>query len=199
MKQALESDIDQLHNFIEEYNFSTLISSTNDLQTISHAPLLLDRKQGQYGTLTWHLSKENPHVDKFNGKQTAICIIHGPHAYISPEWYVSSPNVPTWNYAILHLTGIPEKVSKEQLDKDLSRMVIQHEMKVNSHYIIPDDYKSKLINHIVGFKMEIVDIKTKFKLGKNRSREDQANVTKNLQSLESCDSFAYLNLLQLLK
>lgn len=39
--KAIENDVDQLHNFIEEYNFSTIISSTHDVQTISHVPLLL--------------------------------------------------------------------------------------------------------------------------------------------------------------
>ena len=39
-------------------------------------------------------------------RQSRVLILHGPHAYVSPRWYVEpSQNVPTWNYAAAHVYG----------------------------------------------------------------------------------------------
>ena len=34
-----------------------------------------------------------------------MMIVWGPDAYISPDWYVSPEQVPTWNYVSVHLNG----------------------------------------------------------------------------------------------
>src|SRR3984885_15550110 len=83
--------------FIEKFNFATLVSH-NKVFHVTHIPLFLERSQGHYGTLTGHISKNNPHLKDFDGSHETLCIFNGPHAYISPTWYSSSPNVPTWNY-----------------------------------------------------------------------------------------------------
>lgn len=33
------------------------------------------------------------------GTEDSLAIFHGPHAYVSPSWYATSPAVPTWNLA----------------------------------------------------------------------------------------------------
>jgi transcriptional regulator len=38
-------------------------------------------------------------------EREVLCIFHGPHAYISPQWYVQQHTVPTWNYAAVHVYG----------------------------------------------------------------------------------------------
>jgi len=174
------TDINQLHKFIEQFNFATLVSHDNEELNVSHIPVILNRKQGTQGTLVWHVAKQNPHSRSFDGTKNALFIFHGPHAYISPGWYKSSPSVPTWNYAVIRAYGNPTQVSNEQLASDLSQMVAQHEE--NSNYIIPDDYKLKLIDHIVGFSMEIMRIESTFKLGQNRSQEDRNGMLAGLQS-----------------
>jgi len=125
------------------------------------------------------VAKQNPHSKEFDGIKKALFIFHGPHAYVSPSWYTSSPSVPTWNYAVIHAHGNPIQVSNEQLASDLSQMVVQHER--DSNYVIPDDYKLKLMDHIVGFSMEIIKIESAFKLGQNRSQEDQDGMLAGLQ------------------
>ena len=188
------TDINQLHQFIEQFNFATLISHNNGELNVSHIPVTLHRNQGPHGTLTWHVAKQNPHSREFDGIKTALCIFHGPHAYISPSWYKSSPNVPTWNYAIARASGIPKQVSKEQQSSDLSQMVTQHEGK--SSYIIPDDYKLKLIDHIIGFRMEITKIESTFKLGLNRSQEDQDGMIAGLLKQHNNEGLALAEFIQ---
>jgi transcriptional regulator len=165
----------ELHSFIEKYGFATLISYTEKGLQISHIPIMLDRTKGKFGTLFWHLAGLNEHSKILNDNDKTTCIFHGPHAYISPAWYKTSPNVPTWNYAVVHAQGIPKKISKENLSSDLDKLVSYHESQLNSDkkYIIQVEYKHKLLEHIDGFHMEITQIEGKFKLGQNRHSDDQ--------------------------
>jgi transcriptional regulator len=189
-KSFENKNIEQLHQIIERFNFATLISHNNGEIAVTHIPVMLDRNQGQYGMLFWHVANLNSHSTEFDGSKNALVIFHGPHAYISPTWYKNAPSVPTWNYAAVHAHGIPEVINKEQLADDLTKMVSQHErmLSTNTNYIIPDDYKSKLIEHITGFRMRITRLEGKFKLGQNRSVEDQDGMLQGLRDQNSTDS-----------
>lgn len=192
--KAKTTNINQLHQFMEQFNFCTLVSHSNEELNVSHVPVVLHRAKGLYGTLDWHVAKQNPHAKIFDGNKKTLCIFHGPHAYISPRWYRSSPNVPTWNYAIVHAYGSPKKISNEELSSDLLKMIIQYEG--NSNYIIPDDYKLKLMDHIIGFSMEITKIESLFKLGQNRSQEDQHGMLLGLQQQSNKTDLALAEFIQ---
>lgn len=182
-KSFENKNIDQLHQFMEKFNFATLVSNSDKPQ-ISHVPVMLDRTQGEFGTLIWHVAKINSHATVLDGNKNSLFIFHGPHAYISPAWYKTVPNVPTWNYAVVHAFGTPERVNKTQLSQDLTQLVNYHESLLNQkeNYIIPDSYKEKLLEHIEGFRMEIKKIEGKFKLGQNRSVDDRNGMINGLRN-----------------
>lgn len=175
-------NINDLHSFIEKYNFGTLLVINNNEIEASHVPVMLDRGKGKFGLLYWHLAKQNAQTILLNGKNTALFIFQGPHSYISPSWYKTSPNVPTWNYTVVHIQGVPKKISQSQLSDDLDKFVKHHESisNANKEYLIPENYKAKLMEHIDGFHMEITKLEGKFKLGQNRSQEDQQNMLNEL-------------------
>lgn len=196
------TDLGQLHNFIEAYPFATLISQSGNDLDVSHIPVLLDRKKGEKGTLLWHVAKANPHASTFDTPKSALFIFRGPHAYISHGWYETSPSVPTWNYAVVHAHGTPQKVDKEHLSEDLSRMVRHFERKNDIEYPspeIPKTYRESLLDHIVGFHMEITRIEGKFKLGQNRSPEDQKGMIKGLYAENTHESTELANFIHLIR
>jgi len=178
MKTQL-TNINQLHQFIEQFNFATIVNHDNDGLNVSHVPVILDSDEGPQGTLKWHLAKQNVQAQKIADNKEILCIFQGPHAYISPRWYKNQPSVPTWNYAVVHVYGNPEQVSDQELENDLSQLVKLYE---GEAYIIPDDYRLKLMHHIVGFKMQITKIKGIFKLGQNRSQQDQEGMLDGLRN-----------------
>jgi len=197
-KSFQNNNIEKLHQFIERFNFATLISHNSNETHVTHVPVMLNREQGPYDTLVWHMAIPNPHAKEFNGSKNALFIFHGPHAYISPAWYKSAPNVPTWNYAAVHAVGTPERVSKEQLSRDLTKMVDYQEAQLNENtqYSIPDKYKAKLLDHIDGFKLEITRIEGKFKLGQNRSLEDQAGMLYGLKNQKMNGTMTLIDLIE---
>lgn len=178
-----QTNLTELHQFIEQFNFATLISHNNGELDISYVPVTLNPHEGLHGTLSFHLGKQNPHSEKLHDNKNTVCIFHGPHAYISPRWYKSSPNVPTWNYAVVHAHGNPQQIHSEQLAEDLAQMVKQHEG--DSNYIIPEDYQLKLMGRIIGFRMQITKIENIFKLGQNRSKADQDGMREGLYNQDN--------------
>ena len=48
------------------------------------------------------MARPNPQWRSFGDVDEVLVIFRGPDAYISPAWYTDSPNVPTWNYVVVH-------------------------------------------------------------------------------------------------
>lgn len=168
------ADLPKLQKLIETHSFATVITTKNGHCAVSHLPLLLDRNRGKYGTLKGHIAKANPHWKDLESADI-LCIFHGPHGYISPSWYVDPLNVPTWNYAVVHVRGQAKLFHEEsKIEEILTQLVDHHESRFGQpwKYELPDDFRSSLAKAIVGFEIEILSIEGKFKLSQNRSEQD---------------------------
>jgi transcriptional regulator len=112
-------------------------------------------------------------------------MFHGPHAYISPSWYTTSPAVPTWNYAVVHVYGVPHVVEDGVwLANLVDRLVALYEAGMSTPWpgVLAAEFKANLLNAIVGFTMDITRVEGKFKLGQNRSLGDQLGVVRQLEA-----------------
>jgi transcriptional regulator len=179
------SDVSVLNDFMVSNSFATLISTVNGLPFATHLPLILDRTESPQGTLLGHMARANPHWRAFDGQQEALAIFHGPHAYISPSWYTTSPAVPTWNYAVVHVSGAPRVVDDiEWLSRFVDRLVTIYEAGRAQPWlgVLPAEFKSDLLKAIVGFAMPIERVEGKFKLGQNRPVADQQGVVRHLEA-----------------
>ena len=178
------SDSSVLEAFITHHGFATLVSTVDGRLFATHLPLLLDRTESAQGVLLGHVARANPHWRAFDGQQEALAMFHGPHAYISPSWYTPSPAVPTWNYAVVHVYGVPRVVDDEVwLAHLVDRLVARYEadMPVPWPGVLPAAFKADLLQAIVGFTMEITRVEGKFKLGQNRPPGDQLGVVRQLE------------------
>ncbi len=91
---------DEIFQFIQRYNFGALISS--DLEA-THLPFIAEHTTSTADKISnmrlfTHFARANPHWKTLD-KQEILVIFSGPHAYISPTWYSSTPEVPTWNFS----------------------------------------------------------------------------------------------------
>ena len=62
-----------LHDFMEEYPFIALVTTSPGLR-ITHIPSVLDRTRGRFGTLRGHISAQNPQRTAFDGTHQAVAI-----------------------------------------------------------------------------------------------------------------------------
>lgn len=158
-----------LFDCIEKWSFATLITPGHELW-VSHVPLMLDRDRR---VLIGHLSVANGHASAL-GDSTAV--FHGPHEYVSPSWYASEGNVPTWNYAVVHASG-----RAVMIDGAASAV-----LELSRRFGDLTDYSSGVLDSkvkgIVAFEMSIDSIVGKFKMSQNKSDLDAAGVVEGLRS-----------------
>ncbi len=170
---------DKLAGLIRDHSFATLVTHDGRSCFASHLPMLYDPDAGPHGTLVAHMARANPQWRHFAGQQEALAIFHGPHAYISPSWYRSSPAVPTWNYATVHAYGVPVIIeNSERLAALIDETVETYEKSLPEPWDghLPDEFRTGLMQAIVGFEIPVSRIEGKFKLGQNRSAEDLKGV-----------------------
>ena len=151
-------------------------------------PIIWDREAGEQGRLLGHLALANPQWESVAPGSSALAIVHGPQAYVSPSWYPSKARhgrvVPTWNYVTVHFTG-PLTVHRdpEWLRDVVTRLTQRHEAQRAASWAVtdaPPDYINGQLRGIVGVEMTIATVEAKHKLSQNRSDEDQAAVAEAL-------------------
>jgi transcriptional regulator len=164
-----------LHDLIRAHGFATIVTNGPEGPVASHVPVILLPDRSRFGTLQFHLAKPNPHVELLAAGEPSMAIFHGPHAYISPRWYVSPVTVPTWNYAVVHAHGRAQAMDDAQTAEHLRRLTAAYEPSGDGAWNserLPADVFAKLRAAIVGFEVEVTRIEGKWKLGQNRREED---------------------------
>ena len=110
-----------------------------------------------------HMAKRNPQWLHFKDNPDCTMIFQGGHTYITPTWYRSGRDVPTWNYAIAHLYGKIEVVElyDEQIEI-LKKLTLHFERdSINPwEFSLPEDLvnESALTSVIVSFRFKVEKI-----------------------------------------
>jgi transcriptional regulator len=180
-------DRQKINAFIQAHNFATVITNNDGKTWASHLPVLLDEDANK---LRSHMARANEQWRHFASGQEVLCIFHGPHAYISPSWYVMQHTVPTWNYATVHVYGVPAIVDDAALRQIVFDTTNKHESTMPKPWTIPLSEREieGMLKAIVGFSIEITRVEAKFKLGQNRSKGDQEKMLQALQDAPDPDS-----------
>lgn len=177
------TDLSTLHEFIETYGFATLITIDGTEPVATRLPLVLDRAAGAHGALLGHVARANPQWRSFDGGR-CLAMFDGPHGYVSPSWYATSPAVPTWNYAAVHVYRATRAIHDPAwLSALVDRLVTIYEAGMSRPWsgALPPEFKEGLLKAIVGFVIDIDRIEGKFKLGQNRPAEDRIGTVRGLE------------------
>jgi transcriptional regulator len=119
--------------------------------------------------------------------------VSGADAYVSPDWYVSPDQVPTWLYQALHLTGKVRQLSDDELAVQIDTLSAKFE-----NWLAPKKpwTTSKMTagrlealkKAIVGLVMTVDDVEGSFKLNQHKSEADYAAVAGALASQSEAGS-----------
>ncbi|OAI57295.1 hypothetical protein AYO49_02360 [Verrucomicrobiaceae bacterium SCGC AG-212-N21] len=183
----VEKDADRVRTLMRRYSFATVITHDGATPFATHMPVLHHAEGGAHGTLFTHMARANPQWRHFADGREVLVIFHGPHAYISPNWYESRPEVPTWNYAVVHAYGVPRLVEdKDVLRGMLRELVDTFEEGQPQPYgeVLTDEFIDKLSPGVVGIEIPITRLEAKFKLNQNRKEADRAGVITALSASE---------------
>jgi transcriptional regulator len=185
-------DLPTIHAAMKESELATLVTTTPHGLVATHLPLLLDETQGEYGTLTGHVSRANLQWQESDPEAEALIIFLGPDAYVSPSWYPAKQEtgrvVPTWNYAAIHAYGrLTFFEDPERLRTVVTELTRKHEATFPAPWQVTDapaTYIDSQLKAIVGFECRILRLQGKQKFNQNRSLEDRLGVIEGLRELE---------------
>lgn len=171
-----------LEAMIAEIGFGMIFAETPDGPRVAHVPVF---STGD-GALQFHLSRGNA-LTRHIAKNKALCVINGPDAYVSPDWYGIDDQVPTWNYLALELEGTVRQMEREGLISLLDDLSAQNEAKLAPktpwHRDKMDAEKfDRMVDAIVGFEMEILAWRPTAKLGQNKPAAVRKNAAKALDA-----------------
>lgn len=150
--------------------FATLIATTS--LEVAHVPLLLDARREH---LCGHVARASAIARSIADGEPLLAIFGGPHAYVSPRFYRTAPQVPTWNYVAAHVRGRASVARDDAraraiFDAMMRRFEPPDVPGVDS---IPRDFVDSLLPGILAFDLAIESIIGKAKLGQNRARVDR--------------------------
>ncbi len=178
-----ETGLDRIFALIERHNFGLLVTSGAGLDA-SHVPFTVAR-EGDGLVLTGHLAAGNKQCAQFDGGP-ALAVFGGPHAYISPTWYITQPSVPTWDYAAVHVHGTLEPMGEEADMKATLRTLGAHDGTFEMDRLTPD-YMAGMMRGIRAFRLRSAKIEAQWKMSQNRSVADRESVIAALRAQGSHD------------
>ncbi len=182
-----QSDIKAMYDLIEAYALGILITELSGRLQATHVPVVLDRDHGPQGGLHFHLARANPMSAALDGAREALMIFSGPETYVSPDWYCSPHQVPTWNYAAVHVYGKPTSLDDAELCRQLDDLSASQESKLPktpwTTAKLPQEHYARRRRAVAGFAMPIEQIEGKWKMNQDREASDREGVISELKQL----------------
>jgi transcriptional regulator len=176
------NDRDALRGFAREIGFGMIFAATPDGPRVAHVPFVfLDDDR-----IGFHVARGNGITKHLNGAE-ALCVVNGPDAYISPDWYGIDDQVPTWNYLSLELQGLVTQMDRDALAAQVDALSAEQERRLApkpewTRAKMTDGLFDKMLGAIVGFEMRVNAWRSTAKLGQNKSLEARAKVADTLDS-----------------
>ena len=183
-----EERLEVLHGLIAAHPLGALVRHGEDGLCADHLPfeIAAPTPEAPFGILRAHVARANP-LWRAAGTDCMV-IFQGPHAYITPAWYaekqISGKEVPTFNYAVVHAHGPLRAIDDAAWLLGLvERLTARHEADQAAPWKVSDapaGYIDKLLKAIVGIEIPLTRLEGKWKLGQNRSMQDQASMAHGL-------------------
>lgn len=175
------TDREELLAFIDTVSVGTLVTSGPGGLMANQVPFLL---QAAADRLWGHLAGSNPQLEALEADDDVLVIFNGPHGYISPNWLGDPQHVPTWNFVSVQVRGtaVLHHDSAEKRDI-LTRLTERHEASFSNPWSMNkmDEQRiDTMLSAVVGFHIDILDLRGKYKLSQNRSVSDRTSVIKGL-------------------
>ena len=168
-----------LETLVDEIGFGMVFLTTPDGPRVAHTPLL---STGD-GAVQFHLARGNAITRHLDGS-TALVVVNGPDAYVSPRWYADRATVPTWDYVSLELEGRVRRMDDDGLEAFLYSVIDRFEGRLGSEQWsadeTPEGIWNGLFRGIMGFEMEILAWRPTLKLSQKKSPEERERIAAGL-------------------
>jgi transcriptional regulator len=179
--------------FAEARGFGLVCAWDGTKPIASPLPFFLSFADDGTPRALFHVARHNPLVKLANGTSSWLLAVNGADAYVSPDWYVSPDQVPTWLYQVVHLTGTVRALSDDELAEQIETLSAKFENR-----LLPKKpwLSSKMTagrldamkKAIVGLVMTVEEVEGSFKLNQHKSDADYSAISNALASQGDADA-----------
>ena len=164
----------------------------------AHVPFMIS-EDASFAEL--HLARSNPIARACTAGLPALIAISGPDAYISPDWYGSNDQVPTWNYIAVHLRGVLSSLPEDHLHPHVDALSAEHENRLLPKTPWKSDKMSegvmpRMMRMILPFRFDIASVDGTWKLNQNKTPEVRASAADHLEQQADMGSQAIAALMR---
>lgn len=173
---AFKADDAKAWELVKARAFGTLVAIDNGRPVAVHVPLsVLDKR------IEVHVARANPIHGIIAANPQVLVTVLGPDAYISPDWYVSHDQVPTWTYTAVHLQGTARLLSAEETHAQVEAVSNGFEARLLPKKIwtmdkMTEAKKAAMLRAIVGIGIDVTAIEASWKLNQHKPIEDRKSV-----------------------
>lgn len=178
-------DRDEMLGLVAELSFGAVFATGPDGPSVAHVPVIVARRPDR---LRFHIARSNGLVRVFDVGAIALAVFTGPEAYVSPDWYGTPDQVPTWNYIAVECEGTVRRLDQTELVQLLDDLSETHEARLapkkpwTRSKMTPGRFEA-MLPAIIGFELTIEAMRGTVKLGQNK-RPDE--ITGAIKGLEGC-------------
>jgi len=174
--------------FAQARGFGTACTWDGQRPIASSLPFYLSYAQDGTPVAAFHVARHNPLAKLADGATSWLLAVNGADAYVSPDWYVSVDQVPTWLYQAVHLTGPVRLLSDDELAVQIDTLSAKFEdwlapKKPWTSAKMTTARLEMLKKAIVGLSMRVEDVEGSFKLNQQKSEADYAAVADGLAAM----------------
>jgi len=163
--------------FAQARGFGTVCAWDGGKPIASPLPFYLSYADDGTPQAAFHVARHNPLLKLADGTSSWLMAVNGADTYVSPDWYVSADQVPTWLYQAVHLTGRVRAMSDDELGPHLDALSAKFESWLTPK---PPWLSSKMTagrldamkKAIVGLVMSVDEVEGSFKLSQHKSETD---------------------------
>ncbi len=187
-----ENNLATVIDFMKQYPFAIVTTNGNEYPSASHFPLNILLKENGKLFLTGHMMKNTDHHKAFEKDGNVLVIFNGPNTYISASWYIKPHEASTWNYMTVHAKGkirFTDEAGTLDAVRDITTRY-EGSGKGTSFENLPQEYVMRLLQAIVGFEIEVMEMDNVFKLSQNHDEETRQQIIQQLLSRGDEQSWA---------
>ena len=171
-------------DYVSKRGFGTVVAVADAIPVAAHVPFIATA-DADGRRLAFHIARANPLHEILAASSQALVIVSGPDSYISPDWYVSSNQVPTWNYVSVHLTGVARVLPSDAALAQVEALSARFEARLWPKRPwtmgkLQPEIRDRMLAAIVPLEITVATIEAQWKLGQHKSLADQDSVLRML-------------------
>jgi transcriptional regulator len=179
--------------FAAARGFGTVCAHDGVRPVASALPFCLEYLNDGTPVVALHVARGNALAALADGKSNWLIAVNGADTYVSPHWYASPDQVPTWLYQAVHLSGPVRTMSDAELAEHLDALSAKFESWLApkpswSTGEMTAGRRAAMMKAIVGLMMTVEDIEGSFKLNQHKSDVDHAAIA--IELLGQGDAYA---------